>query len=83
VCGDHVCSGTETTTSCAADCAFGSLQVQNASSFTIYYLYVWSCGTVGPGCWNLKAMSNGTQYWQTPAGITIDAGSTYTWTLTN
>lgn len=48
VCGNGVCEAGETPTTCAADCD-AQLVTQNSSSYAIFHLYVWPCGTTGYG----------------------------------
>jgi hypothetical protein len=125
VCGDNRCEGSETPSTCAADCTAcgnllcevgetlsscptdcgASLRVRNNSSYTVYYLYLAYCGgawstdqlgsavinpggsflltRIPPGCYYFRAQTAGSVYWQTPSGVSLPAGQTYTWTLYN
>ncbi len=48
ICGNAVCEAGESPQACPADCA-ASMTTQNNSSYTIYHLYIWACGTTSWG----------------------------------
>ncbi|MEJ7596584.1 MAG: hypothetical protein WKG01_01635 [Kofleriaceae bacterium] len=48
VCGNDMCKGDETATTCPHDCG-ASVKLQNNSDRYIYNFYIWACGTTGPG----------------------------------
>ena len=48
ICGNNTCDPGETTTSCAHDCT-AMLVTKNASSYTVFHLYVYQCGMTSEG----------------------------------
>jgi hypothetical protein len=62
-CGDGVCESTETASSCPADCS-ATVDFDNYSGKTVYYLYAWHCGTTDKGTDLLgnQTLANGYYY---------------------
>jgi hypothetical protein len=44
---------------------------------------VFTLTNVPPGCWYVHARNSTSVYWQTPQGVTLQAGKQFTWQLFN